>query len=111
MVRAVKGYGKCQRLITAAVTGLASVASNHPGCLEVVEDGFTGEILPIASDSEMCRDMSAAVARYLDTPARLAAHQEAAYRLFQSREFNQDAVVVRFTEHLGADAAPAQNPL
>jgi glycosyltransferase involved in cell wall biosynthesis len=97
------GEGIPRILIEAAATGLASVASSHPGCREVVEDGVTGEILPIASDSEMCREMCAAVERYLNTPARLAAHKEAAYRHFQSREFNQYAVVVRFTELLGAN--------
>jgi glycosyltransferase involved in cell wall biosynthesis len=101
------GEGIPRILIEAAATGLASVASSHPGCREIVEDGVTGEIVPIASDSEMCRDMSTAVARYLDTPARLAAHKAAAYRRFQSREFNQQAVVVRFTELLGANASPA----
>jgi glycosyltransferase involved in cell wall biosynthesis len=101
------GEGIPRILIEAAATGLASVASNHPGCREVVEDGVTGEILLIASDSEMCREMSAAVERYLATPALLAAHKEAAYRRFQSREFNQDAVVFRFTELLGANASPS----
>jgi glycosyltransferase involved in cell wall biosynthesis len=101
------GEGIPRILIEAAATGLASVASNHPGCREVVEDGVTGEILPIASDSEMCREMSAAVERYLNTPARLAAHKDAAYRRFQSREFNQEAVVFRFTELLGANASPS----
>lgn len=101
------GEGIPRILIEAAATGLASVASSHPGCPEVVEDGVTGEILPIASDSEMCREMCAAVERYLNTPARLAAHREAAYRHFQSREFNQYAVVVRFTELLGANPSLA----
>jgi glycosyltransferase involved in cell wall biosynthesis len=101
------GEGIPRILIEAAATGLASIASNHPGCLAVVEDGVTGEILPIAPDSEMCREMSAAVERYLNMPARLAAHKEAAYQRFQSREFNQDVVVFRFTELLGINVSPS----
>jgi hypothetical protein len=41
------------------------------------------------------------VLRYLETPARLAAHKQAAYRRFQSRAFNEKAVVARFTKLLG----------
>jgi glycosyltransferase involved in cell wall biosynthesis len=85
----------------------ASCDRSHPGCREIVEDGVTGTILRIASDSEMCREMSAAIELYLDTPARLAAHKEAAYRRFQSRQFNQEAVVFRFAELLGANASPS----
>jgi glycosyltransferase involved in cell wall biosynthesis len=95
------GEGIPRILIEAAATGLASIASDHPGCREAVEDGITGEIVPISSDSDMCRDMSAAVLKYLETPARLAEHKLAAYRRFQSREFNEKAVVARFVELLG----------
>jgi hypothetical protein len=31
----------------------------------------------------------------------LQAHKQAAYRHFQSRDFNQDAIAVRFAELLG----------
>jgi glycosyltransferase involved in cell wall biosynthesis len=95
------GEGIPRILIEAAATGLASIASNHPGCREAVEDGVTGEIVPISSDSDMCRDMCAAVLNYLETPARLTAHKQAASRRFQSRKFNEKAVVARFVELLG----------
>jgi glycosyltransferase involved in cell wall biosynthesis len=95
------GEGIPRILIEAAATGLASIASDHPGCREAVEDGITGEIVPISSDSDMCRDMSAAVLRYLETPARLAAHKQAACERFRSREFNEKAVVARFVDLLG----------
>jgi hypothetical protein len=55
----------------------------------------------IAPDEEMCRDMCAAVLRYLEAPSRLAAHKQAAYRRFQSREFNDNAVFARFVTLLG----------
>jgi glycosyltransferase involved in cell wall biosynthesis len=99
------GEGIPRILIEAAATGLASIASGHPGCREIVEDGVTGEILSATSDSEMSREMAAAVVRYVDSPARLSAHKHAAYRRFQSREFDQGAVVARFIELLGANSA------
>lgn len=101
------GEGIPRILIEAAATGLASIASGHPGCREIVEDEVTGEILSATSDIEMSREMSAAVVRYLETPARLSQHKQAAYQRFQSREFNQDAVVARFIDLLGADSSAA----
>jgi glycosyltransferase involved in cell wall biosynthesis len=95
------GEGIPRILIEAAATGLASIASSHPGCREVVEDGVTGRILPATSDTEMSRQLSAAVVEYLENPDRLQAHKQAAYRHFQSRDFNQDAISVRFAELLG----------
>jgi glycosyltransferase involved in cell wall biosynthesis len=95
------GEGIPRILIEAAATGLASIVSNHPGCREVVEDGVTGRILPATSDLEMSRELSAAVVAYLEQPGLLRQHKQAAYQHFQSRAFNQDALIARFTELLG----------
>ena len=95
------GEGIPRILIEAAATGLASIASSHPGCREVVEDGVTGRILSGTSDIEMSRELSAAIVGYLENPDRLKQHKQAAYRHFQSRDFNQQASVARFTELLG----------
>jgi len=95
------GEGVPRILIEAAATGLASIASDHPGCREIVEDGITGQILCATSDLEMSRKLSAAIIGYLETPNRLKEHKHAACRHFQSRAFNQDACVARFTELLG----------
>ena len=100
------GEGIPRILIEAAATGLASIASSHPGCREVVEDGVTGQILSATSDIDMSRQLSAAVVGYLETPSRLQAHKQAAYRHFQSRDFNQDAIAVRFAELLGVQSSP-----
>jgi glycosyltransferase involved in cell wall biosynthesis len=100
------GEGIPRILIEAAATGLASIASNHPGCREVVEDGVTGQILSATSDVEMSRQLSAAVVGYLETPGRLREHKQAAYRHFRSRDFNQDAIAVRFAELLGIQSSP-----
>ena len=96
-------------LIEAAATALASIVSGHPGCREIVEDGVTGRILSATSDIEMSKEMSGAVTRYLENPELLASHQQAAYRHFLSREFNQDAVANRFTELLGFPLSPSRN--
>ena len=103
------GEGIPRILIEAAATGLASIVSGHPGCREIVEDGVTGRILSTTSDIEMSKEMSDAVTEYLASPNLLASHQQAAFRHFQSREFNQDAVVDRFTELLGFPLSPSRN--
>lgn len=100
------GEGVPRILIEAAATGLASIASDHPGCREVVEDGVTGHILPASSDPEMSRALAATIVRYLDLPDRLKMHKENAYRHFLSREFNQGAIDVRFARLLGAHSEP-----
>jgi glycosyltransferase involved in cell wall biosynthesis len=95
------GEGIPRILIEAAATGLASIASSHPGCREIVEDGVTGMILPASPDIEMSRELCAAIVRYLETPDLLGEHKQAAYRHFQSREFNQNAIAAQFSVLLG----------
>ena len=103
------GEGIPRILIEAAASGLASIASGHPGCREAVEDGVTGQILSATSDAEMRRELSGAIVRYLEDPELLTAHKQAAYRHFQSRQFNQLAITDRFTKLLGAPASPSLN--
>jgi glycosyltransferase involved in cell wall biosynthesis len=95
------GEGLPRILIEAAASGLASIVSDHPGCREIVDDGVTGQILMNGTDLEMSRQMSAAVLNYLEFPDLLARHKRAAYRRFQSREFNQKIVIDRYMELLG----------
>ena len=95
------GEGIPRILIEAAATGLASIVSGHPGCREVVEDGITGRVLSGTSDIEMSRELSSAIVGYLENPDLLKQHKQAAYRHFQSRDFNQQACVARFVELLG----------
>ena len=103
------GEGIPRILIEAAATGLASIASSHPGCREAVEDGVTGQILSATSDADMRRELSGAIVRYLEDPGLLNAHKQAAYQHFQSREFNQAAIADRFTKLLGVPAAASLN--
>lgn len=103
------GEGIPRILIEAAATGLASIASSHPGCREAVEDGVTGQILSATSDAEMRQQLSHAIVRYLENPNLLKQHRQAAYRHFQSREFNQAAIADRFIKLLGVPASPSAN--
>lgn len=96
------GEGIPRILIEAAATGLASIASSHPGCRAIVVDGETGQILQGRSDAELVRDLSAAVLRYLDAPQLLDRHKQAAYEYFRLRDFSHDAVAKRFCELLNA---------
>jgi glycosyltransferase involved in cell wall biosynthesis len=100
------GEGIPRILIEASATGLASIVSGHPGCREVVENGVTGQILTATSDIKMSQDLTSAVAGYLESPSRLKEHKEAAYRYFQSREFNEEAIAARFVELLDVHSAP-----
>lgn len=97
------GEGIPRILIEAAATGLASIASSHPGCRAIVIDGDTGQILSGRSDHEMARELSATIERYLDTPGLLDRHKRGAYEFFRSRGFSQEAVTARFCRLLGAD--------
>lgn len=103
------GEGIPRILIEAAATGLASIASSHPGCREAVEDGVTGQILSATSDAEMRRQLAGAIVGYLESPNLLNQHKQAAYRHFQSREFNQAAIADRFTKLLGVPTSPSLN--
>src|SRR2546427_6521693 len=83
------GEGIPRILIEAAATGLASIASGHPGCRAIIVESETGEILDGRSDTDMIRELSTAVRRYLDTPELLDRHKRAAYQHFRSRSFSQ----------------------
>jgi glycosyltransferase involved in cell wall biosynthesis len=96
------GEGIPRILIEAAATGLASIASNHPGCQTIVVEGETGQILHGRSDAEMARELSAAVLRYLDAPELLDRHKHAAYEHFRLGGFSEDTVVKRFCDLLDA---------
>ena len=100
------GEGIPRILIEAAASGLASIVSGHPGCLEVVEDGVTGKILHTSTDAEMGREMATAVVEYLESPDILKMHGANAYRHFLSREFKQHSIDTRFAELLGVHSKP-----
>jgi glycosyltransferase involved in cell wall biosynthesis len=103
------GEGIPRILIEAAASGLASIVSNHPGCLEAVEHDVTGQILSGETDEVLGQQLSLAIVRYLARPDILEQHKRAARQKFLSRGFSQDAVAVRFCELLGFSASETSN--
>lgn len=99
------GEGIPRILIEASATGLASIVSSHPGCLEIVKNGVTGKVLSATSDDELGRELTQAVLSYLNDPISLRENQEAAHKHFLGRGFNQESVVARFVELLGAGSS------
>jgi glycosyltransferase involved in cell wall biosynthesis len=97
------GEGIPRILIEAAASGAAAIASDHPGCREVVRDGSTGQIVAGDSDEELSSQLCAAIAKYLNEPQLLERHQQAAYQFFLSRGFSQTAISKRFCELLEVD--------
>jgi len=95
------GEGIPRILIEAAATGLASIASGHEGCREIIVNGVTGQIITGVSDSEMSQKMSAATIGYLENPDLLKRHKQAAHQLFLSRNFSDSVVITQLTELLG----------
>jgi glycosyltransferase involved in cell wall biosynthesis len=94
------GEGIPRILIEAAATGLASIASDVPGCREVVVDGVTGRIVS-GSGGDMVQAVQDALLDYVAHPELIRAHGGAAYQLFKSRGFDQDSVALRFQQLLG----------
>lgn len=92
------GEGIPRILIEAAATGLASIASDHDGCREIVEDGETGVIVPELPVRETARAITAAVNRYLDDREMLRQHGEAARRKFLAGQYAQEKVIAQFLE-------------
>ena len=78
-----EGFGVV--LIEAAAMGLPVVATRVPGCVDAVEDGVTGLLVP-PRDPEA---LAAAVRRYLGDPALARRHGEAG-RARVLRDFQQE---------------------
>jgi glycosyltransferase involved in cell wall biosynthesis len=84
------GEGVPKILLEAAACGRPIVASDLPGCRDVVEDGINGFIVP-ARDSSL---LAAAIGRLLLDPA-LRHRMGQAGRLRVSREFGDQLVVAQ----------------
>lgn len=77
-------------LIEAAACGLPLVATDVPGCREVVSDGIDGLLVPVRDSSAL----AAAIARLQDDPA-LASRLGAAARQKALHEFDERIVIER----------------
>lgn len=74
-------------LLEAGAMQLPAVASNIPGCSDVVVDGVTGRLVPPRDGPAL----AAAIQEYLDCPALREAHGRAARERIL-REFRQEAI-------------------
>ena len=70
--------------IEAMATGRSVIAANHGGLSEIVVDGVTGSLIEPGSIGSL----TAAIARYLDDPARITAEGNAGRQRF-SAEFEE----------------------
>lgn len=94
------GEGIPRILIEAAATGIPSIASDHEGCREIVEDGETGVIVPEKPVDAASRALAKAILRYRDDPALRQKHGDAARRRFLDGDYAEDNVVAQFVELL-----------
>jgi glycosyltransferase involved in cell wall biosynthesis len=95
--------------LEAAAMELPIVATAIPGCVDAVVDGVTGTLVPVHDAGALRRELQ----RYLEDPARRAAHGASARRRVLS-DFGQEAVwgaiVAEYHALLAARLAPEGDP-
>jgi glycosyltransferase involved in cell wall biosynthesis len=87
------GEGIPRILIEAAACGLPAIASDLPGCLEIVEDGVTGTIVPAGLAGEPAKHVIRALQDYLGDRERLRHQGAAALKKFAGGGFESRQVV------------------
>lgn len=95
--------------LEAAAAGLPIVATSVPGCVDAVEDGATGLLVPAQDAAGLER----ALQRYLADPALRARHGEAGRRRAVAqfrREAIWAAIVAEYQDLLPAPARPSEAP-
>ncbi len=90
------GEGIPRILIEAAATGIPCIASDIDGCLEIVEDGETGVIVPERPMRSAADGIARAVRGYLDDPELLRRHGENGRIKFETGDFAEDKVIAHF---------------
>jgi glycosyltransferase involved in cell wall biosynthesis len=97
-------------LLEGAAMEIASVATDVPGCVDVILDGKTGTLVPLGD----VPSLEAAVSRYLVDPELRRRHGHAA-RERVLREFRQEAIwqalVAEYGRLLKAHGLPVPNEL
>lgn len=98
-----EGFGQVN--IEVAAMGVPVVSTNIPGCVDSVQDGVTGTLVP-PRDEKALRD---AIQRYLDDPSLRKRHGEAG-RARALREFRQsdiwEAMLGQYTDLLTQRGLP-----
>lgn len=90
------GEGIPRILIEAAATGLPCVATDVPGCREIIVDGRTGILCPGDDNAAMVDAFATAIAHYLADPASRARQGAAALDHFRAGDYAEARVVERF---------------
>ena len=89
--------GMSNVLLEAASCGRPVIATDRPGCREIVEDGVTGYVVPV-KDEKAVLD---AVGRFLDLSREERQRMGAMGRKKMEREFDRRIVVQRYMEEIG----------
>ena len=88
--------------LEAAAMGLPVVSTRVPGCVDAIQDGITGTLVPV-QDAAALAD---AIRRYLDSPELRQAHGQAA-RARVLRDFRPEAIwEAKLAEYLRLLPAP-----
>jgi glycosyltransferase involved in cell wall biosynthesis len=93
-------------LLEAGAMGLAAVATRVPGCIDVIEDGATGTLVPLQEVDAIV----AAVRTYLADPQLRRKHGQAA-RARILREFRQEAIWEALAQEYGRLLRDRRRPL
>ncbi|AQR75547.1 glycosyltransferase family 4 protein [Sphingomonas sp. LM7] len=88
--------GTPRSLLEAAAAGLPLIASNVPGCREIVEDGANGFLVPPRDPAALAERMTA----LLELPADARAAMGRRSREKAEQEFDERIVVTRYLEAL-----------
>lgn len=100
------GEGIPRILIEAAASGVAAIASDFPGCREIVHDGENGTLLPLADAATMAAALQRALAAYLENPSLAEDEGREGLRIFRAGGFEESAVVGRFVALLTGTEPP-----
>lgn len=90
------GEGIPRILIEAAATGVACLASDTPGCREIVRHGVNGTLVPVEDPKLTVEAMTDAIETYLRHPGTLRAQGRESLKIFREGGFEEKAVVDRF---------------
>lgn len=94
------GEGIPRVLIEAAACGLPCIATSLDGCSQIVSDGVSGTLIPVASEADMIDSLTMAIERYAVDPALRRRHGAAARAVFRSGGFSEEITSRRILEIL-----------
>lgn len=90
------GEGIPRILIEAAACGLPAIASDTPGCSEIIDDGRTGMLVPVAPTAKMASNIADCIKTYRDRPDLWRVHSRQARARFLAGGFQQYEIISEF---------------